>query len=132
MASRALGDLHPELQPLCYAFLEEAKKQGIDVLVTCTYRSGAEQDDLYAQGRTKPGKIVTNAMSGQSAHNYTIKGKPAAKAFDIVPLINGKPQWSDHHPAWRELGKIGMNLGLNWYGAPGSKFFEMPHFQLRQ
>lgn len=34
------------------------------------YRSFEEQDALYAQGRTTPGDIVTNAKGGESAHNY--------------------------------------------------------------
>jgi peptidoglycan L-alanyl-D-glutamate endopeptidase CwlK len=131
MASRKIEDLHPDLQPLCRAFLAQAEKQDIDVLITCTYRSNAEQDALYAQGRTTPGRIVTNAKAGQSAHNHAIDGKPAAKAFDVVPLVDGKPQWEASHPAWQELGKIGMGLGLNWYGAPGSKFREFPHFQMK-
>ena len=131
MPSRRIEDLHPDLQPLCRAFLEQAAAQGVDVLITCTYRSNAEQDALYAQGRTKDGPIVTRARGGQSAHNFTLAGKPAAKAFDVVPLVNGKPQWSARHPAWQTLGKIGMNLGLNWYGSQGSRFVEYPHFQLK-
>lgn len=130
MASRNIEDLHPLLQPLCLDFLAQAQEQGVEVLVTCTYRSNAEQDALYEQGRTKPGPIVTRARGGQSAHNFTIDGKPAAKAYDICPLVNGKCMWRGTHPSWQILGKIGMDLGLNWYGAPGSKFFEMPHFQL--
>jgi peptidoglycan L-alanyl-D-glutamate endopeptidase CwlK len=131
MSSRRIEDLHPDLQPLCRAFLEQARTEGVDVLITCTYRSNAEQDALYAQGRTTPGRIVTNAKAGQSAHNFTLNGQPAAKAFDVVPLVDGKPQWDASHPAWQELGKIGMGLGLNWYGAPGSKFREFPHFQMK-
>lgn len=131
MASRKIEDLHPSLQPLCREFLAQSVHRDIDVIITCTYRSNAEQDELYAQGREKPGNIVTRAKAGQSAHNFTIDGKPAAKAFDVVPLVGGKAMWDSGHPSWQVLGDIGMNLGLNWYGAPGSKFREMPHFQLR-
>lgn len=131
MASRSLEDLHPDLRPLAEEFLKRAVLQGIEVLVTCTYRSGMEQNELYAQGRTKPGPRVTNARAGQSAHNFTINGKPAAKAFDVVPVVAGKLMWSAAHPHWQTLGQIGMDLGLNWYGAPGSKFTEYPHFQLK-
>lgn len=130
MASRKIEDLHPDLQPICREFLLNAEDAGIDVLITCTYRSNDEQNALYAQGRTVAGSRVTNARGGQSAHNFTIDGKPAAKAFDIVPMVNGKPQWSSAHPAWQRLGKIGMDLGLNWYGAPNSKFHEFPHFEI--
>lgn len=135
MSSRDPNDLHPDLQPLFVRFMHEAKVQGLDLLCTCTYRSGAEQDALYAQGRSKGGLVVTNARAGQSSHNFTLKGKPAAKAFDVVIMENGKPDWStkgDSLLLWQKAGKIGQDLGLVWYGAKGSKFIEFPHFQLKE
>jgi peptidoglycan L-alanyl-D-glutamate endopeptidase CwlK len=131
MASRNLTDLYPAMQPVCRDFLARAAHADIDVLITCTWRSSAEQDALYAQGRSQPGPIVTRARGGQSAHNYMLNGKPAAKAFDVVPIVNGKPMWDEKHPAWQALGKIGTELGLDWYGRPDAKFHEMPHFQLK-
>lgn len=131
MASRLLSDLHPWLQPLAEEFLRQAKQRGIDVLVTCTYRSNEEQARLYAQGRTEPGKRVTNAKPGQSKHNYTQNGRPASKAFDVVPLVDGKPMWNAAHPAWKELGEIGVSIGLEWAGN-WKRFREYPHFQLKE
>ena len=68
MASRKIEDCHPLLQPKLKAFIATCKSVGIDVLVTCTWRSGAEQDALYAQGRTTPGKRVTNARAGHESN----------------------------------------------------------------
>lgn len=131
MPSRKIEDLHPDLQPICREFMRRCEAAGLDILITCTYRSAAEQDQLYAQGRNgKPGARVTNAKGGQSAHNLTIQDRPAARAFDIVPLVNGKPVWDDKHPAWQQAGRFGMELGLNWYGKPTAKFREFPHFEL--
>ncbi len=93
MASRALSDLHPTVSSMAQLALNECRRKGLEVLVTCTYRSNLEQDELYAQGRTKPGPIVTNARGGQSAHNFTMGGRPAALGLDIVPLRLGKPVW---------------------------------------
>ncbi|TXH19809.1 MAG: peptidase M15 [Hyphomicrobiaceae bacterium] len=120
-------------------------KNGITVLLTCTYRSDEEQAKLYAQGRTTPGKIVTNAKPGKSKHNNTAPdGTPAAEAFDIVPVRNGKLIWgtsgngiddddSDDHKddleVWQRIGEHGVAVGLKWYGTPGSAFREYPHFQ---
>jgi len=112
--------------------MEELERQGVDALCTCTYRSNAEQDKAFAQGRTVRGNIVTRARGGQSAHNFTINGVPASKAFDMVPLEHGKPVWDVSHPAWQTMGAIGAELGLNWYGSPGSVFREYPHFQLKE
>lgn len=130
MASRKIEDLHPDLQPLCREFVRRCEAAGVTALITTTYRSGAEQDELYAQGRTKPGPRVTNARAGQSAHNAMIQGKPAARAFDVVPTIGGKPMWDAKHPHWQVMGRIGMELGLNWYGRPNAPFKEFPHFEL--
>lgn len=132
MSSRKIEDLHPSLQPICREFLKRAEDQGIDVLITCTYRSGEEQNKLYEQGRTTPGSIVTNARAGQSAHNFAEGGRPAAKAFDVVPMEHGKPVWDIGSPLWRQLGDIGVELGLKWYGLPGSKFREFPHFEMKE
>lgn len=129
-----LSDLHPLMQPLAAKFLEQCKKEGIDVIITCTYRSGVEQDQLYEIGRTLPGKKVTNAKAGESAHNYRIAGKPAAKAFDCVPLRNGKCVWGttgEDGELWQHIGVIGEKLGLEWAGR-WKTFKEYPHFQLKQ
>lgn len=131
MASRKLSDLHPDVRPLAEKFLDAADDEGIEVLVTCTYRSGIEQAELYAQGRTAKGKIVTNAKPGQSLHNVMLNGNPASRAFDVVPMVNGKPMWEADHPYWQKLGAIGRSLGLEWAG-DWKRFREYPHFQLKE
>jgi peptidoglycan L-alanyl-D-glutamate endopeptidase CwlK len=142
MASRRIEDLHPDLQPLARLFLERCAARQVDVLIVCTYRSGDEQASLYAQGRGTPGPIVTNAKPGQSKHNALGRdGRPAARAFDAVPLLNGKPIWEDPRDkdtdwrndfGWRVMGEVAAELGLVWYGAPGARFPEAPHFQLAE
>lgn len=133
MASRCIEDLHHDLQPLCREFVRRCQAEGVDPLITCTWRSGAEQDQLYAQGRNgKPGLRVTNARAGQSAHNATIKDQPAARAFDVVPMVGGKPMWDASHSHWQIMGRIGESLGLTWYGNPRAKFREFPHFELHK
>jgi peptidoglycan L-alanyl-D-glutamate endopeptidase CwlK len=99
-----------------------------------TLRTIAEQDALYAQGRTKPGAKVTNAMGGQSYHNYGL-------AIDIVLLIdkdkNGTfetASWDlktdfdgDGKSDWQEIVAIFKRHGWDWGG--DWKFFDAPHFQ---
>jgi peptidoglycan L-alanyl-D-glutamate endopeptidase CwlK len=121
--SRSLDDLRPEIRALVDPWLSDCQAQGIYVLVTSTLRSNEDQAVLYAQGRTTPGNIVTNAKPGQSAHNYGL-------ALDIVPLIHGKPDWSGNSPIWTEIANLGQARGLQWLGAPDSSFHELAHFQL--
>jgi peptidoglycan L-alanyl-D-glutamate endopeptidase CwlK len=101
--------------------IKDCNAAGIDLLVTSTYRDNASQEALYAQGRTKPGKIVTNARAGQSFHNYRC-------AFDVVPLRHGKPVWDSKDPVWQIIGQIGKQCGLEWAG-DWKRFKEFPHFQ---
>lgn len=118
--SRKIEDLHPHVATLARKMIAAAKKEGIDVLVTSTYRDAESQNYLYAQGRTRPGKIVTNARAGQSWHNHRL-------AFDVVPIVGGKAQWNDLR-TFKRLGEIGKSVGLEWAG-DWKTFKEMPHFQ---
>lgn len=130
MASRKLSDLHPDLEVKANQFISECTKQSIDILITCTYRSADEQLALYKQGRETPGKIVTNARPGQSAHNtVNPNGSPSAQAFDVVPLIHGKPQWDGSDPVWKQVGAIGKSFGLVW-GGDWLGLHDLPHFEL--
>lgn len=129
MPSRRITDLHPELRVLYPRWEAACEKAGVTVLVTCTYRSQAEQDELYAQGRTKPGKKVT--WTRTSRHSETINGHPAASAWDFVPIIAGKAVWSSTHPAWQIAGKIAEDLGLEW-GGSWLKNKDFPHIQMRR
>jgi peptidoglycan L-alanyl-D-glutamate endopeptidase CwlK len=126
--SRSLNDLHPAIQPMAAEFLNKCKAAGIDLLITCTWRSGAEQDALYAQGRTTPGSIVTRAKAGQSRHNHTLSGRPASLALDVVPLRLGKPVWAASDAIWQDVGRIGKACGLEWAGE-WTRMREFPHFQ---
>lgn len=119
--SRKIEDLHPKVQVLAKKFIEECDKAGIDVLIYSTYRDAASQDALYAQGRTKPGKIVTNARAGQSFHNWRC-------AFDFVPVVNGKARWDDKN-AYATCGNIAESIGLEWAGRWTGKLRETAHCQ---
>lgn len=130
MASRSLDDLHPDFKPLVEGFLEGCQARNIEIIITCTYRSDAEQAVLYQQGRSTEGRIVTNCKAGQSAHNFTINGNPASKAIDIVPVENGKPQWDATDPIWEVLGELGEAHGIDWAGR-WQHMHELAHFQMR-
>ena len=129
MPSRKIEDLHPDLQPLCKQFIEMCFQAGVDVFLTTTFRSKLEQDALYAQGRSKPGKIVTNARGGQSHHNRSMEnGTPASLAFDIALRGANGLNWDTRTPQWKKAVQIGRSLGLEC-GADW-KMKDYPHFQL--
>jgi peptidoglycan L-alanyl-D-glutamate endopeptidase CwlK len=117
--SRIIYDLHPEVRELALKWLAECKAQGLDVIITSTLRDVDYQNSLYAQGRTKPGRVVTNARGGFSFHNFGV-------AFDFCVLKNGKPDWNDIK-GFNKAADIGEALGLE--SLRNSKFPELAHLQ---
>ena len=120
--SRKIEDLHPTVQAKVIKFKAACEDEGIDLLITATYRDHESQNELYAQGRTKKGVVVTNARGGQSMHNWRC-------AVDVVPLRNGKPVWDTKDPVWPKVGALGEEAGLEWSGRWTGKMREMAHFQ---
>jgi peptidoglycan L-alanyl-D-glutamate endopeptidase CwlK len=119
--SRSLDDLIPPAKERVERFLGLCKDEGIDLLVTSTYRDHESQQALYEQGRTTAGKVVTNAKAGDSWHNWRC-------AVDVVPMVNGKPNWDGLHPVWDQIGQLGEKAGLEWAGR-WRTFKELAHFQ---
>lgn len=118
--SRSLTDLNPKVAAMCSEFINRCKAEGIDVIITSTYRDAESQNKLYAQGRTEPGRKVTNAKAGQSYHNWRV-------AFDFCPIVNGKCQWNDA-ALFIRCGEIAEGVGLEWAGR-WKKFNETAHCQ---
>lgn len=120
-SERVIATLLPEVQPYARALVTKAAANGITIKVISGLRTYAEQDDLYAQGRTKSGQIVTNARAGYSNHNFGI-------AFDIGVFEGSR--YLDESPKYKAVGVLGMDLGLEW-GGNWKTIQDEPHFQLR-
>lgn len=120
-SERNIATLLPQVQPLARALIESAAAIGIAIKVISGTRTYDEQNALYEQGRSKPGRIVTNARGGYSNHNFGI-------AFDIGVFEGGR--YLDESPAYKAVGAIGMKLGLEW-GGNWKSIQDEPHFQLR-
>lgn len=116
---RGLELLKPRVRALAEKLLAECKSKMIDVIITDTYRTGKEQNDLYKIGRSRKGNIVTNSKAGHSFHNYGL-------AFDFCPVKSGKLAW-DRSLA-KKIGKIGESIGLEW-GGSWRNFKDYLHFQ---
>jgi len=111
--------LEPKFRKKVQRFLTKASKQGMELRVISANRDCKEQNKLYAQGRTLPGKKVTNAICGKSTHNYR-------KAVDVVEFKNGKALWKN--PNWNKIGRLGEAEGLEW-GGRWKSIIDKPHFQ---
>ncbi|SHJ45418.1 peptidoglycan L-alanyl-D-glutamate endopeptidase CwlK [Aquimarina spongiae] len=118
VSEERIKKLHPAVQAKARKFLNLAAKEGIYLRVTDGIRTFAEQEAIYAQGRTKPGEIVTDARGGQSYHNYGL-------AIDVVPMVNGQPNYDDDYI---RISQIGKSLGFTWGGH--FRRTDKPHFHL--
>lgn len=120
-SEKNIGTLLLKVHPIARALVQKAAADGIQIKVISGYRSYAEQNALYAQGRTSPGKKVTNAKAGYSNHNFGI-------AFDIGVFSGSK--YLPESPKYSAVGVLGMELGLEW-GGNWTSIVDQPHFQLR-
>lgn len=121
--SRDISLLHPRLQAKIDGLIYLCEKQGLKIGISECFRSVKEQDELYAQGRTKKGVIVTNAKgsSYSSMHQWGV-------AFDIY-RNDGKGAYTDGG-FFAQVGKIGQSIGLEW-GGSWKSIVDKPHFQLK-
>lgn len=120
-SEKNIATLRSEVQPLARKLIETALSQGICAKVIGGTRTYAEQNELYAQGRSKPGLVVTKAKGGQSWHNFGM-------AFDIGIFSGDGKKYFGESEAYAVCGAIGEALGLEW-GGSWSGFKDEPHFQ---
>ena len=113
-----LDEVMPALAALIRQLSEQLAAENMTIRVTQGLRTWPEQNELYAEGRTLPGRIVTNAKAGQSWHNYGC-------AVDVAPFDDGIPDWDLSHPAWMRIVMIGEALGLR----SGQSWKDEPHFE---
>lgn len=115
--------LHPNLRHKLNKLLDACNKQGIYLIITEGYRTVADQNALYAQGRTKPGIIVTDATgtSYQSQHQWGI-------AFDIA-INDNKLLYNVVYLT--KVAKIAKADPINLcWGGDWTDIIDRPHFYL--
>jgi peptidoglycan L-alanyl-D-glutamate endopeptidase CwlK len=122
-----LEGVHPELVEKVKRILFALAELGYPMVVTDGARTLAQQQSLYAQGRTKPGLRVTDADGVTSLSNHQVRSDGYGRAVDCAFLINGKPAWPETGP-WRLYGEAAKALGLRWGG--DWKRPDRPHIEL--
>lgn len=136
--------LDPRLIQLIEAAIEDTP---VDFMVTSGVRTTKAQQALYAQGRTKPGAIVTQADGIKKKSNHQVKSDGFGKAFDFCPFINGALNWNAttafiaialHIKEKAKCLGIRIRWGADWDNdgitkAQGDKdetFVDLPHIEL--
>jgi peptidoglycan L-alanyl-D-glutamate endopeptidase CwlK len=105
ISEERLTHVHPELARRVHQLDQFLTADGIDIHVVQGYRTYAEQDAIYAQGRTAPGKIVTMARGGYSMHCFGL-------AVDLDPFRQGVPDWDASDSEWRDMLAKALTCGL--------------------
>lgn len=118
--SREISRLRPDVEANCRRWLARCREAGLNVLVTSTVRDREYQEHLYAQGRTRPGPIVTNGR------RPTYHWDKAGLAFDFCRNIKGHEY--DDPDFFRSAAAIAKEMGFSWGGDWGS-FPDTPHIQ---
>ncbi|MEW9676087.1 M15 family metallopeptidase [Lentibacillus sp. L22] len=124
------SELHPKVEKNKNILLEQAADINIDVVITEETRPIDEQNELYAQGRSTSGDIVTNARGGESYHNYGL-------AIDYaLRKDNGEITWDTQYDGnnngksdWLEVAELAKDLGFEW-GGDWKRFPDYPHLQM--
>lgn len=109
MASTKIEDLTHDTQERVAMLVDLAAKEGIGIHPISTKRSCAEQQAIYAQGRTAPGTIITHANGCQSWHVW-------GRAIDLMAVRDGKIVSNGNDPVYDWLGELAESIGMRWGG----------------
>jgi len=120
VSEQRLLEVHPVLAVRVRQLYALLLDEGIELHVTQGLRTYSQQSQLYGQGRTSPGPIVTQARAGYSMHNFGL-------AVDLDPFAMGKPDWNATDPAWQEMLTKALSCKLA-EGAQWRTFPDKPHF----
>lgn len=120
LKSRDIDRLRSDVAHNCRVLIQRCATEGLPVAVVETVRDLEYQASLYAQGRTKPGKIVTNQKT-PSFHWDKV-----GLAFDICKNVKGHEY--DDADFFRKCGAIGKEMGFTW-GGDWKSLPDRPHFQ---
>lgn len=118
--SRDVGLLRPDVAANCRLWLERCRAAGLNVLITNTVRDKEYQEYLYAQGRTRPGSIVTNGRTP------TFHSDKAGLAWDFCKNVKGHEY--DDSVFFRKAAEIAKEMGFSW-GGDWRSFPDSPHIQ---
>jgi hypothetical protein len=125
-----IQQLHPKVRADFQSFIEECELVfDLTIRIVQGFRSFAEEDALYAKGRTVKGDnatpdhpmgdVVTNSKGGQSYHNYGL-------AIDIVPIDGNKEDWKFNYA---KIVNLGAQWNITWGGNFPGSFKDYDHFE---
>lgn len=126
-------NLHPDLVAMLTRVFAAMHALGYPMKIIEGVRSTERQQQLYALGRTRPGKIVTNCDGVTKKSNHQAKadgfGHAADCAFIDDPKTPRDETWDQAMP-WQAFGACAEAVGLTW-GGRWTTLRDFPHVELR-
>ena len=117
-----ISQLQPAFQEQAAQLILRGLAAGLRPEIVEGYRTQERQDELYEQGRSQPGQVVTKAK--KSMHTQGL-------AIDIAQLDeNGNITYDTTPGFWEQMGAIGKSLGMIW-GGDWKSIQDKPHFQYK-
>ncbi len=127
-----LANVHPDLRDRVLILMQTMESLGFPMFVTQGVRTPKEQQALYAQGRTTPGKIVTYKDGINTPSEHQAKSDGFGHAVDCAFIDDPdtpKSEVFEAGPKWQAFGACAEALGLTWGGR--WKMADLPHVELR-
>lgn len=119
---KRIDTLEPDFKPLVEELIAKVESAtGRQWGISDGRRTMSQQRAIYSQGRTTPGKVVSNAKPGQSAHNF-------GYAVDLWPMKGDDFDWGANRSLFDKMGAIAESLGLTW-GGHFKSILDLPHIE---
>ncbi|MDR0872819.1 MAG: M15 family metallopeptidase [Prevotellaceae bacterium] len=130
-----LAGIHPDLKKV----MTEAQLMRPSFIIVCGVRTTAEQQALFAQGRTKPGLRVTNCDGISNRSNHQVHKDGLGYAVDVYCDANGNgvvdsveindiaglKKVADNVKATAKRLGVNVEWGGDW------KMKDYPHFEFK-
>ena len=128
----SLKGVHPAISIVMGAAIQDSP---VDFTIVEGVRTTQRQQQLFAQGRTTPGSIVTNADGVRTLSNHQAKADGLGYAIDLYPFVNGSVQVNDTANLRRVAAHIlqkaqQLRINIEW-GGNWTSIVDLPHFELK-
>lgn len=129
-----LKGVHPDLVKVMEKAISDSP---YDFTIIQGVRTTKEQQALYAKGRTKPGKKVTNCDGVKNKSNHQAKADGYGHAIDLVIVDKTKKDGFDWDSSSKykavadHILKVGKELGIEvTWGGNWKAIKDEPHFEV--
>jgi peptidoglycan L-alanyl-D-glutamate endopeptidase CwlK len=110
-----LDGIHPLLIAAVTKIIHGMEAFGYPMMVTDGFRTLDRQREIYAQGRTAPGPVVTQCDGVVKRSNHQAHDDGWGHAVDMTFVVNGQPSWAESLP-WALYGEAAKAVGCHWGG----------------